>query len=373
MASKPIPKRGANGSVVFKLPFRLSPGGRLTSETFSSIDEAIQFGALVGRVGGQAARDIRYASTTAPLDAPTLRTAFEQMLGDVDSARARGTAPAPEYRRVAESTWMPALGDLAVDAITRDSLVKWVTAQRQQETAKSARARAKAIAAQRHDPDVVVLDPETYSPKRIRNAHSLLSQALATAQARGYVHTNVARAVLRSDHKNDEMVFRSEAEFALLLDEIAEHYQPLVLTLYTTGLRWGEATALTPGDLELEARTALLRVSRAWMKAERGSTGCIGSPKPRKARRTVSLPRQLAPILRPLAARASAGDLLFTTPSGTQVGQAHFHERVWTRRRGVRRTRRSRTAPRPGRTTPDEAARTHDLRHAHASLMVPAC
>lgn len=369
MASKPIPKRRADGSVVFKLPFRLSPGGRLTSETFDTIEDAQKFGALVDKVGGQAARDIRTASTLSSFEVPTLRTAFEEMLSDVDSARARGTAP--EYRRVADRTWMPMLGDLPVDAITRDTVVKWVTAQRQQETAKSARLRARAIAAQRTDPTVVVPEPETYSPKSIRNAHSLLSQTLAAAQTRGYVHQNVAyRVPLPSDHEHDEMVFLSEDEFALLLDEIPEHYQPLVLTLYATGLRFGEATALTPADLDLEATTPLLRVSRAWKKAEQGSTGYIGSPKSRKARRTVSLPRELVPFLRPLT-RRPAGDLLFTTPSGTQIGQPHFHERVWTK--ALDRAAHPKLAdgsPDPDAPRLTKRPRIHDLRHSHASLMI---
>jgi integrase len=369
VASKPIPKRRADGSVVFKLPFRLSPGGRLTSETFDSIEDALKFGELVDRVGGQAARDIRTASTLSSVETPTLRTAFEKMLGDIDSARARGTAP--EYRRVADRTWMPHLGDHPVDAITRDSVVKWVTAQRAQETQKSARTRARAITAQRQDPEVVVPEPETYSPKSIRNAHSLLSQTLADAMARGYVSTNVARAVpLPSDHEHDEMVFLSEAEFALLLDQIPEHYEPLVLTLFATGLRWGEATALTPGDLDLDAPTPLLRVSRAWKKAERGSTGYLGSPKSRMARRTVSLPRELVPVLRPLT-KKDAGALLFTTPAGTQVGQAHFHERVWTPAldRAAHPVMTDGT-PDPHAARLTKRPRIHDLRHSHASLMI---
>lgn len=360
MAAKPTPRQRADGTVVYRLPFRLAPGGKVTSETFDAYDDAVRFGQLVDKVGGQAAREIRSASTTSTMDIPTVATCLEQMLEVVDSARSRGTAP--EYRRVAQRTWLPTLGHLPVDAVSRDAVVRWVAAQRAAETQSSARARRKAIAAQRKDPAVVVPEPVTYSPKSIRNAQSLLSQTLAHAVEHGWVTTNVAAGVpLPSDHEHEEMVTLTENEFVLLHAAITPHYRPLVLLLFATGLRWGEATALTPGDFDLDAPTPYLRVSRAWKKAATGSTGYLGSPKSRRARRTVALPPALVDVVRPLAAGKPSDALLFTTPSGAQVGQAHFHERVWTR------ALRDAAAGTPPLT---KRPRIHDLRHSHASLMI---
>lgn len=364
MASKPIAKRRADGTVAYKLPFRLVPGGQVTTETFETYADAERFGRLVDKVGGQAARDIRTASTISAMDVPTLRTFLETVLADVASASARGTAP--EYRRIAERTWLPALGDLPVDAITRDAVIRWVTTQRATETQRSKAKRARAIAAQRTDPTVVVPEPVTYSPKSIRNAQSLLSQVLASAIKRGHITVNVAEAVpLPTDHEHDEMVTLTENEFVLLHAQIPTHYQTLVALLFSTGLRWGEATALTPGDLGLDAPTPYLRISRAWKKDATGSSGYLGSPKSRRARRTISVPSQLVPMLRAAAKGKAAGDMLFTTPAGTQIGQPHFHERVWTPALA-----RAATPDDPGAPRLTKHPRIHDLRHSHASLMI---
>jgi integrase len=340
---------------VFKLPFRLVPGGALTSEQFDTYEDAVRFGKLVDRVGGQAARDIRTASTTSALDMPTLRTHFDVHLATVAASRTPGTVA--EYRRVAERTWLPALGDLPVDAVTRDAVVKWVASQRAVETQRSAAARAKAITAQRRDPTVVVPAPRTYSPKSIRNAHALLSDALGAALDRGLVSRNVARGVqMPSDHEHAEMVILTEREFLHVLDELAPHYRPLVLTLYSTGLRWGEATALTPGDLDLDARVPTLHVVRSWKK---GASGVyLGSPKTRRAVRTIALGAQLVPLLRELADGRPGDALLFTTPSGTRIRQNHFWERVWT--------------PALDGAEIGKRPRVHDLRHTHASMMINA-
>lgn len=373
MASKPVPRRRADGTLVYRVPFRLVPGGTLTSESFDGSDgagtmpdakralrDALAFGALVDKIGGQAARDHIEAAGVAAKDTPALATFLETVLADIDAARAQGTAP--EYRRLAARTWLPRFGDLPVDAITRDAVIRWVAWQREQETARSKAARAKAIAAQRSGHPVEVPEPVRFSPKTIRNAQALLSQVLAAAVEKGLVASNVARGVrLPSDAERREMVFLTENEFVLLDAQIPEHYRPLVQTLYGTGLRWGEATALTPGSLDLDAPIPVLRVTRAWKKAATGSTGYLGSPKTKKARRTVALPAQLVPVLREVARGKRADALLFTTPSGTQVGQAHFHEQVWTPALA-----RAAKADPPLTKRP----RIHDLRHSHASNLI---
>jgi integrase len=355
VAAKTVVRRRADGTTAYRVPFRITPGGKVTSETFESAADAELFRRLLDRVGGQAARDIRTASTSSALDVPTLATALETHLEATAASVTPGTVAG--NRRMAERTWLPALGDLPVDAITRDAVVKWVTTQRATETQRSASARAKAIAAQRKDPSGVVPEPRTYAPKSIRNAHALLSDTLATAVERGWVHRNVAKGIaMPSDHAHTEMTILSENEFVTLLGHIPARYRPLVLTLYSTGLRWGEATALAIGDLDLDATTPTLRVTRAWKKAAQGSQVYLGSPKTRRARRTIALGDQLVPVLRDLVAGRKADELVLTTPAGARITQAHFWERVW----------------RPAVIAADlgKMPRVHDLRHTHASMMI---
>nr|WP_233575270.1 hypothetical protein [Cellulomonas sp. PhB150] len=88
------------------------------------------------------------------------------------------------------------------------------------------------------------------SPKTIASIHGLLSASMSTAVRLGYRTDNpcVGVQLRKSQLTQVEMTVLTRGEFALLLSHVQPLYQPLVLLLVATGLRWGEATALTPGD-----------------------------------------------------------------------------------------------------------------------------
>lgn len=353
MAAKPVPRARRDGSIAWRLPYRRRPGGPVTYETFTTRADAERFGRLVDKIGGHAARDVRTTSTASAASVPTLGAWLEHHLSQLAASRTPGTIA--DYRRMAARTWGPRLGPLPLDSITRETVTEWIAAQRTTETERSARERKRAIAAQRAGSTDLVPEPVTYSPKSIANAHGLLSACLASAVDAEIITRNVAKsAPLPSDAERREMTILTENEFTLLYAVIPGHWQPLVAVLYSTGLRWGEATALTPGDLDLDAPTPVLRVARAWKK---GATGVyLGTPKTRRGRRTVALPRQLVGPLRALCAGKGPGELLFTAPEGGRVSAQHFHTRVW---------RPAIAAAAIGKTP-----RVHDLRHTHASLMI---
>lgn len=357
MAATPRPKKLKDGTIVWRQPFRLVPGGGVTYETFTARNEAEKFGRLVDEIGGQAARDVRTASTTSAPDVPTLKTWLETHLTTVSASGTPGTVG--EYRRMAARTFLPLLGMLPIDAIARADVVAWVVAQRATETERSIRARAKAVAAREKDPAVKVPAPKFYSPKSITNAKGLLSDALKAAVAADMLPRNVAAGVpMPSDAETPEMVILTANEFTTLYGEIPDYWKPFVATLYASGMRWGEATALTPGDLDLDGVTPVLRITRAWKKGDTDATKYLGSPKTRRGRRTVSLPAQLVPILRALCEGKSAGDLLFTAKEGGVVSPQHFRERVWH--------------PAVVRSGIGKTPRVHDCRHSHASQMIAA-
>ncbi len=60
------------------------------------------------------------------------------------------------------------------------------------------------------------------------------------------------------------MVFLTHGQFAALLGAVPERWQPLVLTLAGTGMRWSEATALPVSAFDLASQT--VRVTRAWKR-----------------------------------------------------------------------------------------------------------
>lgn len=350
MAAKPVPRRRADGTIVWRQPFRLRPGGPVTYETFTSREEAVKFGALVDRIGGQAARDVRTTSGRSSSGVPTLGAWLEQHLAALSASATPGTVA--EYRRMAARTWLPRLGHLPLDVIDRPAITAWIAWQRQQETARSRVAREKAERAGVRPPPA-----RTVSPKTIANAHGLLSSTLEAAVDAEVITRNVAkRAPLPSDAERGEMVILTDSEFVELLGATPAHWQPLVALLYSTGMRWGEATALTPADLDLDGPTPVVRITRAWKKGEVGVYS--GGPKTRRGRRTVALPPQIVPDLRRLCAGKAAGDLLFTSVEGKRATSQHFNTRVWHRAVAA-----SGLTKRP---------RVHDLRHTHASLMIAA-
>ena len=60
------------------------------------------------------------------------------------------------------------------------------------------------------------------------------------------------------------MVCLSREDFARLLDNVTEFWRLLVEFLVGSGCRWGEATALKPGDVNRFENT--VRITRAWKR-----------------------------------------------------------------------------------------------------------
>ncbi len=80
-------------------------------------------------------------------------------------------------------------------------------------------------------------------------------------------------------------------------------------------MRFGEATALTASDLDVSARPATIRVTKAW-KRDEDSRYYVGPQQTKRARRTISLPDELVDVLLPLLAAKAPDDLLFTNTTG---------------------------------------------------------
>ncbi|WP_369068587.1 tyrosine-type recombinase/integrase [Kineococcus terrestris] len=330
----------ADGSIAYRVMFTLSDGAQ-TSVTMDTPASANQLVDLVARLGGDAALDLARARRGNIVGAvPLLRDWLEHHL-----AHAAGVTDGTvaEYRRLAARTWLPTLGEYPLDTLTRDHVARWVAQQTRTLTRRGTPTSAKTIA----------------------NAHGLLSTVMASAVDAGHRPDNPCRGLRLPSGTREEMTFLTEGEFARVLAAVEPYWQPLVALLAGTGLRWGEATALTWGDLDLEAPVPTLRVSRAWKRGagvnQGGKVREIGAPKTRRGVRTVSLPPQIADLLRQLRGPATArrgGGYVFTGPQGGTVHHQNFHPRVWrpaVERAGIGKT-----------------PRIHDLRHSHASWLIAA-
>ena len=309
--------------------FRLD--GRQRSETFRDAAAAVEFAALVDRIGATAAVAIRDARSGPRAGRPVI-TLAEWFIHHLEHATSLTPGTLAEYRRVAERTWLPTLGPLPIELVSRDDVARWVGRQAATRTKRGAPTSAKTIA----------------------NAHGLLSTVMASAVDAGHISTNPCRGLGLPRTERREMVFLSPAEYAQLLAHIPARWQRLINLLAGTGLRWGEATALRWGDVDLDADVPVVRVARAWKKGAKVKE--LGAPKTRRSLRTVSLPHQVVEQLREL--QGEPGALVFTADRGGVVHDGNFRYRIWAT---------AVTAAKVGKRP-----RIHDLRHSHASWLIAA-
>lgn len=221
---------------------------------------------------------------------------------------------------------------------------------------------------------VNALSESGLSLKTIANIHGLLSASMSTAVRLGYRTDNPCAGVQlpKSQLTQDEMTVLTRGEFYLLLSHVDPRYQPLVLLLVATGLRWGEATALTAGDFEFFDSPPTLRVTKAW-KRDGERNWYVGPPKTKRARRTVSLPDELVDVLMPIAASKRADELMFTNTVGSQLSSSRFWTTTWTPALdAATRPMRADGTPDPDAPRLSRRPRVHDLRHTHASWMIAA-
>jgi len=191
------------------------------------------------------------------------------------------------------------------------------------------------------------------SPSRIRNAHQVLSQILATAVEANRLARNPAKGVRLPRIIRREMHFLTAAQVEQLAAAIAAPFPLLVRFDAYTGLRAGELAALRVGRLDL-LRGRCEVVESATEVDGRLVWGVTKTYE----RRTVRLPRFLCELLGAyLAGRPHApGDLVFTMPQGGPLREHKFAERYF----------------KPAALTVGlpAALRVHDLRHTCASLLI---
>ncbi|WP_159808625.1 tyrosine-type recombinase/integrase [Cellulomonas citrea] len=330
-------RRRSAGTHSFAVLWRDPETGRQISLTYDDEREARVAKELIEAAGGYAVEVARIAEAVrAP--GPTVEAVIAEhvdlLTGVVPDTRSH-------YRGQLTRHIAPVLGPYPVAALTYRHVAGWLGA----------------------------MADKGLSPKTIANVHGLLSAAMATAVRLGYRADNpcVGVELPRSVATCDEMTVLTRDEFAPLLAKIPAFYQPLVLMLVATGLRWGEATALTAGDLDLTARPATVRVTKAW-KRDADRRWYVGPPKTKRARRTVSLPDDLVDVLLPLVAGKAPDDLLFVKTVGSQLSSSRFWTTTWTPALDAA------CDPRQADGKPDADAprltkrpQAHDLRHTHAS------
>lgn len=322
-------RRGKTYAVLFR------DAGRQRSRTFVDESSAEQYKAMIERMGFDAAervlqaRNPEHQTDRVATVAEHLRTHIAHLSGVTNGTIA-------SYRTIADQIAATPLGQLPLDCVTRADVTAWI---RDQEAAGSA-------------------------AKTIRNRQSLLSAALTRAVEDELISRNPAHRARIARTERREMTFLTPDEFTILLSRATPHYHPLLMALFGTGLRLGEATALQVRDLHLDHSPATLTVARAWKRG-----GTLGPPKTSKGRRTIALPPELVDVLRATIDGRVGEDWVFVNMAGGRVLQGSLHD-LW--QRWIADTVRDPVTHKPVPREPrlGKVPRIHDLRHSHASWMI---
>lgn len=225
------------------------------------------------------------------------------------------------------------------------------------------RVRLRALTPEHVQHALAKLLDSGLAARTVRQVHMVLRSSLKQAALWRLIASNPSDAVKppRADRK--EMRTLSEEEVRRLLAATAgTRHHSLWVFLVTTGVRLGEALALTWADIDFVEGRATIRRS---LQRQRGVAWAFVEPKSSRGRRTVPFPPETLAVLEAHRndlgrERQRAGehwqenDLVFPSPTGRPRDMAYLS---FTFHRGLKRAGLPRL-------------RVHDLRHTAATHLL---
>lgn len=246
-----------------------------------------------------------------------------------DSLTKPAGATVRRYRSIYATTWSPHLGHMRLSHIER----------------------AHVAAA---------LKQATGSDKTLRNKWAVLAHMLKMAAQDGKIPRSPAVGVeppRRTEHETEEHRYLTEREFWRVVKATPPYWRPLVIFLAGSGVRWGEAAALTVGDVDLAAQ--VVRITKAEKQdPDNPSKRIVGPPKTKKGRRAIVLPDDVTDAIRPLIEGRKRTERVFLPPNGGPLRHRTFYRDIWQRKSMA------------GANLDGARPRLHDLRHSHVAWLL---
>lgn len=303
--------------------------GAKKAQSFKAKRDAEAWRDILDQVDGDAKKAQR-ALLAKNSDKPPVREVVLTHIGRLIKPRPYTLKRYRQYQR----DHLGGLGSIPIDQVIEDDMIAWIKE----------------------------MQHKGLSPKTIKNVHGLISATMDTAVRLDMRPDNPCNSKLLPDNNftEDKTTFLTMEEFRQVAGHLDAWPRVMFEFLIATGLRLGEATALSADDFDFSGQFPSVRITKSWQEVDNGWT--IGPPKTRKARRTVSLAPSTALLVQERMRHIEPGEKLFTTRIDAEKQSNHYQwNRIWVRARNA-----ARKDEHPLRKIP----RIHDLRHSHASLMI---
>lgn len=210
---------------------------------------------------------------------------------------------------------------------------------------------------------MVEMQDKGAKPTTIESGMEVLRGILQVAVDDKRLSENAARNHQLPARTEPPKVYLSHEQVWELADVIDPRYQTLILFLVYTGLRYGEAAALSVQDVDLLRRQVYVRQQVSEVTGKLNWTPTKG-----KQRRHVPVPKFLTEPLSTQCQGKKRTDQVFTAPEGGVLRLNTWRDRTWNT--VIDKLRQVDEEGVAHRDFPD--ATPHDLRHTAASLAVQA-